>query len=58
MVTPVCHFASASELLHRIVDEKLGDDGQECRRLPIPLTDQPGQESIQIVRIAPAGPQR
>jgi hypothetical protein len=58
MITPVCHFAATTELSRRIVDEKLGNDGQQRRRLPIPLADQPGQESIQIVRIAPAGPQR
>ena len=49
MLASFSHFTSASELRLRIVDEKLGDNGQQRGRLPISHIDQAGQDPIQII---------
>jgi hypothetical protein len=42
MLASFGHLVSGSELWRWIVDEKLGDDGQKHRRLPVSHTDQAG----------------
>jgi hypothetical protein len=51
MLASISHFASAPELRLRIVDEELGDDGQQRGRLPIPRLDQASQDLIEVIGI-------